>query len=99
MPQKLGQERSQLVNLRIPGEWWKAFGAVAEIEQKPIRELLREALKQYLLGKERIRPDEGPAQVYSYDEELGRRIRAEESVSAGVESILKKMAEPGNSSA
>jgi hypothetical protein len=46
MSQKLGQERSQLVNLRIPGEWWKAFGAVAEIEQKPIRELLREALKQ-----------------------------------------------------
>ena len=49
---KIGNTKSVPVILRIPIEWWVAFGKMAD-EGNPVRELMRDALKQYLrrLGK------------------------------------------------
>lgn len=53
---KIGKTVSVPVILRIPAEWWAALQELADAKNPP-RELMRDALKQYLRRMGKL-PDE-----------------------------------------
>jgi hypothetical protein len=44
---RLGNKPSVIVKVRVPGEWWEALVSISDPKNPP-RELIRDALKQFL---------------------------------------------------
>ena len=57
---RIGKDRCVLLTIRIPGEWYAALEKLASA-QKPIREVVRAAIEQYL-GVGEPEPKLGPAE-------------------------------------